>query len=566
MTPSAKHNPALLQWIWHELRDYRRTWAAGMALLAVSRLAGAAAAFATKFLVDGALARHSSRLLHIAVWISLGVLVQAAASFALTWMIGKRSQRMLARVRARVFAHVLRLPLGTHDHASSGSLASRIFYDSEALRHALGFPLMDFAGAAITCAAAGAALVYLDWQLAAIAAGFAAVAAAAYCGCAMASRKIADARAALAASASGFLTESAGAIRAVKAFAAEQREQRRFAARLQEIVANADRSTRLSAGITATHLALSGGAVVLLLLVGAQQIAAGRLSTGGLMTSVVLCGMGVAALVQASKATAQLAESLAGAERIRALLASPSEDSGQERTVVVERLRGVLEFENVSFAYVPGVPVLDGISFHAAPGAVVAIVGASGAGKSTLANLAAAFYQPVSGRILIDGMDLRQVNLASYRHFLGLVPQDPCLMSGSIAENVALGNPAASMDSIRAACQLAYVDEFAERLPLGYDTQIGERGVQLSGGQRQRIAIARALLINPQILILDEPTSTLDDQADRMVQAALKAAMRGRTTLLITHRESDLRHADQVLALGNGRLAAAKSQWEVHAT
>jgi subfamily B ATP-binding cassette protein MsbA len=290
------------------------------------------------------------------------------------------------------------------------------------------------------------------------------------------------------------------------------------------------------------------------MLAGAHAIFAGKLTLGGFFTFAILLGYLAGPLFQAVSLGTLLIEALAGLERTREVLSQSREDQDPQRTRDASGFTGDIVFENVSFSYPSGPPVLSDLSFEARAGTVTALVGPSGAGKSTIINLVAAFHIPTSGRVLLDGIDLSTVLLDSYRTRLGLVLQDVFLFDGTVRENVTFARPDATTEEVLAACRAARVDEFAEKFEKGYDTVVGERGVKLSGGQKQRVSIARALLADPRILILDEATSSLDTESEVFIQDALRSLMKGRTTFVIAHRLSTIRQADQILVIEAGHI------------
>jgi subfamily B ATP-binding cassette protein MsbA len=294
------------------------------------------------------------------------------------------------------------------------------------------------------------------------------------------------------------------------------------------------------------------GAVVMY--AGARQIFEGHLTLGELMTFTAFLAFLVGPMFQVANVGTQITEAVAGLERTREVLRERPEDQDPRRTLNLDSIRGLVEFENVRFAYEAGKTVLDGVSFRSEPGTVTALVGPSGAGKSTIISLVAAFHAPTEGRVLVDGVDLSTVRLDCYRSQLGVVLQDTFLFDGTIEENVAFSRPNATKAQILEACRIARVDEFAEKFEKGYDTIVGERGVKLSGGQRQRVSIARAILADPRILILDEATSSLDSESEALIQEGLRYLMQGRTTFVIAHRLSTIRRADQILVVEAGTI------------
>jgi subfamily B ATP-binding cassette protein MsbA len=352
----------------------------------------------------------------------------------------------------------------------------------------------------------------------------------------------------------------------VKAYQAEDREAAVFAGGIQRVLDNVFRTLSGTSALSLASTLLLGVVGSGVLYVGAHEILAGRMTVGSFFTYTVLLGFLVAPLVQIATIGSQLSEALAGLERTRELLSEKREDSDPRRTVALPSVRGLIEFEDVGFAYREGEPVLTEVSLRAEPGTVTALVGPSGAGKSTMIGLVCAFHAPSAGRVLVDGVDLATVVLDSYRRQLGVVLQETFLFDGTIRDNVAFSRPAATDEQIREACRIAHVAEFAESFPEGYQTVVGERGVRLSGGQRQRVAIARAILAEPRVLILDEATSSLDSESEALIQEGLGWLMKGRTTFVIAHRLSTIRRADQILVIEKGRVVERGGHAELYAS
>jgi ABC-type multidrug transport system fused ATPase/permease subunit len=363
----------------------------------------------------------------------------------------------------------------------------------------------------------------------------------------------------------GRLAESLGGIRVVKGYHAEEREDRVFSTGVGRLLDNVMRTLTATSvmGLSASVLLGVVGAVIMF--VGARQILAGTLTIGGFFTYTLFMGFLIAPIMQIVSIGTQLTEALAGLERTHEILNESAEDSAPRRVVSLPAIVGNIDFENVSFSYDGVRTVLNDVSFHASPGTVTALVGSSGSGKSTMIGLISAFYVPTKGAVLVDGVDLSTVRLDSYRTQLGVVLQESFLFDGSIRENVSFSRPDASEDAVMRACRIARVDEFAESFADKYDTIVGERGVKLSGGQRQRISIARAILAEPRILILDEATSSLDSESEQMIQEGLSYLMRGRTTFVIAHRLSTIRRADQILVVEQGRIAERGTHEELYA-
>ncbi|HWZ57186.1 MAG TPA: ABC transporter ATP-binding protein, partial [Verrucomicrobiae bacterium] len=367
-------------------------------------------------------------------------------------------------------------------------------------------------------------------------------------------RPIFRARSKLNAEVTGRLTESLGGVRVVKGYHAESREEEVFAGGVQRLLENVLKTLTATSVMSLSSTLLFGIVSALILYLGTMRILAGTMTLGTFLTYVAFLAMLIAPVAQIVSIGTQLTEGMAGLERTTDILAEKPEDQDPKRTVSIGKIEGEVAFENVDFAYAEGKQVLHEVGFRARPGTVTALVGPSGAGKSTIIGLIAAFYTPTSGRVLVDGIDLSTVRLSSYRTQLGVVLQETFLFDGSIRENVSFSRPGASEEEIKAACRIARVDEFAESFPQGYDTVVGERGVKLSGGQRQRISIARAILADPRILILDEATSSLDSESEALIQQGLSYLMQGRTTFVIAHRLSTIRRADQILVIEAGRI------------
>jgi subfamily B ATP-binding cassette protein MsbA len=367
-------------------------------------------------------------------------------------------------------------------------------------------------------------------------------------------RPIFRARSKLNAEVSGRLTESLGGVRVVKGYHAEGREEEVFAGGVQRLLDNILKTLTATSIMSLSSTVLFGIVSSLILYLGTRRIVAGTMTLGTFLTYVAFLAMLVAPVSQIVSIGTQLTEGMAGLERTRDILAESPEEQDPKRTVSIGKIVGEVDFENVDFTYTEGKQVLYDVNFRARPGSVTALVGPSGAGKSTIIGLIAAFYAPVSGRVLVDGIDLSTVRLSSYRTQLGVVLQETFLFDGTIRENVSFSRPGASEEEMKAACRIARVDEFAESFEQGYDTLVGERGVKLSGGQRQRISIARAILADPRILILDEATSSLDSESEALIQQGLSYLMQGRTTFVIAHRLSTIRRAHQILVMEAGRI------------
>ena len=527
----------------------------GLVLISVNRVAGLALPASQKYFWDDVIAKRNGHLLAPLVLAVLGAtVVQGITSFALTQLLSKAAQRMIADLRKQVQAHIGRLPVTFHDSNKTGALVTRIMTDSEGLRNLVGTGLVEFAGSIITACLALWFLLRISAFMTAVAAAILLIFALALNVAIGRIRPIFRARSKLNAEVTGRLSESLGGVRVVKGYHAEEREERVFAAGAQKLLDNVLKTLTATSVMSLSATVLTGIVGVLIMFLGAPRILSGTMTNGTFIQYVAFLALLIAPVAQIVSIGTQLPEGLAGLERTRDILQEKPEDADPRRTIQIGTVRGSVEFQDVVFAYQEGKPVLQNINFCAVPGSVTALVGPSGAGKSTMIGLIAAFYVPTEGRVLVDGLDLATVRLDSYRSQLGVVLQETFLFDGTVRENVAFSRPDASEEDILAACRIARVDEFAESLPEKYDTVVGERGVKLSGGQRQRVSIARAILADPRILILDEATSSLDSESEALIQEGLAYLMRGRTTFVIAHRLSTIRRADQILVIEGGKV------------
>jgi len=529
--------------------------AGGFALMIVNRLVGLALPFSTRYLVDGVLVGHRlSLLLPIALAVLGATIVQGLTSYSLTQLVSKAAQRMITQLRTRVQTHIGRLSISYFDSNKTGQLVSRIMNDVEGVRNLVGTGMIDFFGSLLTSIVAFAVLVYYSRLLTVIAfsvllafglglrKAFAVI------------RPLFRARPKIMAEVSGRLTESLGGVRVIKGYNAEEREEKVFAAGVGRLLDNVLQSLTAMSLMSLSSTALFGIVSALVMYFGGREVIAGHMTPGMLLSYFAFLAFLIAPALQIVSIGTSVNEALAGLERTRDVLKEKLEEEDPRRQHAIGVINGEVDFENVGFAYDPGKPVLYGVSFRAQPGSVTALVGPSGAGKSTMIGLIASFYTPTSGTVVVDGIDLATVKLSSYRTQLGVVLQETFLFDGTIRENVGFSRPEATEEEILEACRIARVDEFAEGFEKKYDTIIGERGVKLSGGQRQRLSIARAILANPRILILDEATSSLDSESEAMIQEGLSYLMRGRTTFVIAHRLSTIRRADQILVVEAGRI------------
>ncbi len=529
--------------------------ALGLALLAGNRLAALVLPGTTKFLLDDVMGKGDRSLLPLLVLAAGGAtLVQAACSFALSQVLGKAAQRSITEMRRRVQWHVGRLPVAYFDQTKSGALLSRVMNDAEGLRNLVGTGLVEIVGGLFTAVMALGILLYLSVELTLIAVAVLSLFGLALLFAFRVLRPLFRERSRINAEVAGRLSESFSGVRVVKAYGAERREALVFTKGVHRLFRNVAQTMTGFSLIGAFSALLLGAIGVAMMWVGANQVLAGELTVGSFFSFTLYLGLLVGPVAQMVAIGSQITEAFAGLERIREIRDEVPEDQGDAARRPLPPLAGRIELVDVHFEYKAGTPVLHGVSLVAEPGTVTALVGPSGSGKSTLIGLVAGFYRPTAGAILVDGYDLAAVRLADYRAQLGVVFQDNFLFDGTVLENIAYARPDAPEEAIHLAAAIARCDDFVKRLPDGYATVVGERGVKLSGGERQRVAIARAILADPRVLILDEATSSLDSESEAAIQAGLAELMRGRTTFVIAHRLSTVRRADTILVVEDGRI------------
>ena len=537
------------------MRPRRGLLSISFLVLLLGRIAGLVLPYSPKVLIDTVIGKHRPDLLLPLVGVvTAATLVQGLSSFGLTQLLSKEGQRAIAELRRKVQVHVGRLPLNYYDANKTGALVSRIMTDVEGVRNLIGTGLVEFLGGLLTAVLALGILLKMNAWMTVIALAFLLVLTLALGRTFKTIRPIFRERSKINAEVTGRLTESLGGVRVVKGYHAEDREAGVFATGVQRLLNNVLKTLTAMSFMSLSSTVMIGLVSSVIMYIGARQILAGHMTVGGLFSYTMFVGFLVAPVAQIASIGTQITEALAGLDRTREVLAERPEDQDPERSVVLREIQGRITFEHVDFAYEPGKPVLEDVSFESQPGTVTALVGSSGSGKSTMIGLVAAFYKPTSGRVTVDGVDLSRVRLDSYRGVLGVVLQDSFLFDGSIRENILFSRPGATEQEIMEACRIAHVDEFAERFAEKYDTIIGERGVKLSGGQKQRVSIARAVLADPRILILDEATSSLDSESEAYIQQGLKYLMEGRTTFVIAHRLSTIRQADQILVVEAGKI------------
>ncbi|MGA3178356.1 MAG: ABC transporter ATP-binding protein [Candidatus Acidiferrum sp.] len=541
--------------IWALIHPRRGILLLGLVLTTINTLSGFVLPLSSKYLFDNVITKRQVELLIPIVFAVIGAtLVKGLTSFTLTQLLSKSAQRMITDLRKQVQAHIGRLPVSFYDANKTGVLVSRIMSDVEGVRNLIGTGLVEFVGGLMTAIIALVYLLFVNASMTLLAFAILLVFGLFLNKAFSTIRPIFRARPKITAEVTGRLTESLGGVRVVKGYHAEDREEQVFAGGVQRLLDNVLKTLTATSVMSLSGATLMGLVSAVIMYIGARHILAGTMTNGQLISYTAFLVLLVAPVFQIVAIGTQITEAITGLERTREILNETKEDQDPRRSVTLERIDGRVAFNDVHFSYEPGKEVLHGISFVAEPGTVTALVGPSGSGKSTIIGLISAFYTPGGGRILVDGRDLSTVRLSSYRTQLGVVLQETFLFDGSIRENVAYARPNATEEEILAACRIARVDEFAETFEKKYETIVGERGVRLSGGQKQRVSIARAILADPRILILDEATSSLDSESEALIQEGLRYLMRGRTTFVIAHRLSTIRRAEQILVVQDGRI------------
>jgi ABC-type multidrug transport system fused ATPase/permease subunit len=562
---TAKRLRAVAPVVWDLMRPRKKLLAFGFLLMAINRVSGLVLPYSTRYLIDSVITKHHVQLLKpLVLTVLAATIIQGITSFSLTQLLSKAAQRLIAELREKVQKHISRLPVSFYDANKTGNLVSRIMSDVEGVRNLLGTGLVELAGGLLTSLIALVVLFRISAQMTLIAFGSLAVFAFALNKAFSTIRPIFRERGKINAEVTGRLAESLGGVRVIKGYHAEEREEAVFATGVHRLLENVMRTLTATSMMSLSASLLMGIVGAVIMYIGTHQILAGKLTVGGFFTYTLFLGFLVAPIVQMVAIGTQITEAFAGLERTQEILHERPEDQDPKRTVVLADIVGRVEFDDVSFSYDGNRTVLHNVSFVAEPGTVTALVGSSGSGKSTTIGLISAFHVPTSGNVTIDDVDLSTVRLDSYRTRLGVVLQESFLFDGTIRENVAFSRPLATEEEIMRACQIARVDEFAESFGDKYDTIVGERGVKLSGGQRQRISIARAILAEPRILILDEATSSLDSESEQMIQQGLSFLMQGRTTFVIAHRLSTIRRADQILVVEQGEIVERGTHEELY--
>lgn len=527
----------------------------GLVLIVIRSLSGLILPWQSKVLLDEVVPNKDYSQLYTLIGIVIAAIsLQAITSFLLTRILSVQAQYLISELRAQVQKKVLSLPISFFDNTKSGALVSRIMNDVEGVRNLIGTGLVQLVGGSFTAIVSLIILIKLNpWMTLFVFVplsifGYIALRAFKYI------RPIFRTRGKINAEVTGRLTETLAGVRVIKAFNAEAQENIVFEKGVDKLYQNVKKSLTATALMTSSSTFLIGVATTGIMGIGGYYMILGEMTTGDFLFFTLILGFMIAPIVQMSNIGSQLTEALAGLDRTEELMNMTAEDDNKDRNILLNNIKGDIEFNDVSFSYEEGKEVLHNINFKAAAGSVTALVGSSGSGKSTIAGLSATFLTPKSGKVTIDNQDLSKVKLSSYRKYLGVVLQDEFLFEGTIKENIMFPRPNATEEELQNAVKAAYVNEFTDRFDEGLETLIGERGVKLSGGQRQRLAIARAILANPNIIILDEATSSLDTESEALIQKSLAELIKDRTTIVIAHRLSTIRKADQILVIEAGHI------------
>ncbi len=527
----------------------------GLILIVIKSLSGLILPWQSKILLDDVVPNKDfDKLYSLLGIVIIAIVLQAITSFLLTRILSVQAQYLISELRAQVQKKVLSLPISFFDNTKSGALVSRIMSDVEGVRNLIGTGLVQLVGGTITAVISLIILINLNpWMtlfvfLPISIFGLVALKAFKFI------RPIFRTRGKINAEVKGRLTETLAGVRVIKAFNAEEQENKVFESGVEKLFQNVKKSLTATAIMTSSSTFLIGVATTGIMGIGGYYMINDSMTSGEFLFFTLILGFMIAPIVQMSNIGSQLTEALAGLDRTEELMNMEAEEDDENRTIELESIEGKLVFDDVSFSYEEGKEVINNISFVVPKGTVTALVGSSGSGKSTIAGLSATFLNPKSGKVTIDNNNMSKVKLNSYRKHLGVVLQDEFLFEGTIKENILFPRPNATEEELQNAVEAAYVNEFTDRFEDGLDTLIGERGVKLSGGQRQRLAIARAILANPKIIILDEATSSLDTESEALIQKSLSELIKDRTTIVIAHRLSTIKQADQILVIEAGEI------------
>jgi ABC-type multidrug transport system fused ATPase/permease subunit len=541
--------------IWKLVEPFRWILAGSCLLMIVNRICSLAVPISSRYLVNNVMYKHQIEKLPLIVGaVVAAAFIQGITTYILSQQLSIAGEHLIADLRMRVQQHISRLPISFFDSNRAGALVTRVMTDVEGVQNLVGAGLIDFAGGILTGIIALVILIRISVLMTVLTCCIL-IAFAWFLKKAFGiTRPIFRERSRITAEVTGRLTESLNGMRVIKGYHAEASEARVFAQGANRLLQNASSSITARSFLSLCSTTVLGIVVALIMYLGAKGTMAHRLDVGSYVEFTMLLAFLAAPIALLVNVGTRLTETFAGLDRTFEILNEPGEDSEPIRTEAIDSILGKVAFKDVTFSYVPDRPVLHGISFESMPGTVTALVGSSGSGKSTIISLLCGFHNAAGGQVLIDGVDLCTIRLSSFRRQLGVVLQETFLFDGTIRENVLFSRPDATEERLMEACRIARVDEFAERFPEHYQTVVGERGVKLSGGQRQRISIARAVLADPRILILDEATSSLDSESEALIQSGLNFLMQGRTTFVIAHRLSTIRRADQILVVERGRI------------
>lgn len=551
-----KNNDVSFKWAFKEfIWPRKKIVSIGILLIIVKSIAGLATPYVIKKLLDDVFVNSNLDMLYSLIFILSGaLLIQAITSFSLTRLLSVEAQSLIANLRVKVQKKLLKLPINFFDNNKSGALVSRVMSDVEGVRNLVGTGLVQLIGGSLTAILALTWLVKINALMTAFVLVPVALLAVVMLKAFGYIRPIFKKRGKINAEVTGRLTETLNGVRVIKGFNAEEQESEIFEKGVKRLFNNVKKSLTATALITSSSTFLIGLATAGIMGIGGYYVIENTMTPGDFFQFISLLALMMAPIIQMSNIGSQLSEAMAGLDRTQELMNMEEENNPEVRTLFIDDIKGDVEYKNVSFSYEENKEVLHNISFSATAGSVTALVGSSGSGKSTIASLAATFLSPDSGSVTLDGQDLSKIDLSSYRKNLGLVLQDDFLYEGTIRENILFARPNASEVDVFAAVKGAYVDEFTDRFDDGLETVIGERGVKLSGGQKQRISIARALLADPKIIILDEATSNLDTESEAYIQKSLNGLMKNRTTFVIAHRLSTIQKADQILVIEDGKI------------
>jgi ABC-type multidrug transport system fused ATPase/permease subunit len=546
------------------LRPYKISLIISIVLAVASQGAQIALVWVTKNIIDDAITPHDAGKLWFYVWVIVALgLLRALFMAARRLISGKQALAVEMDLRQGLYAHLVRLSFGFYDRHQTGQLMSRATVDLQGVRFFLGYGLIFFFQNILTVLSVTVVLFFFEWKLALIALAITPVLVMlAYRYSHVAHPTLREVQQKLADVAT-VAEENIVGVHVVKSFAQEPQEEDKFRDRSEAVfqqTLRANRQRALYVPFISWVPMLAQGAV---LLVGARMVTNGELTVGGFVAFNLYLGMLIMPLRSLGMWIGQAQRATASGERIFQVMDEPEEIADRPGAVELPEGGGRLRLEGVEFEYLGGRPVLQDINLELEPGATIALIGHTGSGKTTLTSLVPRFYDVTVGRVTLDGLDVRDVKLTSLRRAIGVISQDPFLFSATVRENITFGAPDLDDEEVARIAHLAQAHEFIERLPEGYDTVIGERGITLSGGQRQRLAIARALAVDPRVLILDDATASVDASTEALIRVGLREAMRNRTTLIIAHRLSTIALADEIVVLDDGRIAARGTHEEL---